>query len=345
VKSWYLLCLVALAAIVVACTASPPPRFPHRFHLAKRECGAPDDPGCLSCVSCHAVADKSTAHHLPDEKTCARCHKADAHERRAKLPAAADLPRPNGTITFDHARHLAMNEIQGQCVGCHAGVVADGKPALPPMKQCFSCHEHEKHWNEGKCTPCHDQRELVNVMPQTFLRHAGDFARMHGKLAATEGKLCQSCHAQADCDICHDTTQALTVEKRRPDAILSNQVHRGDFVSRHAMEAQATPAKCLSCHTPQTCDSCHAERGVSGNVVGSPNPHPPGWVGSDPGVASGHGRDARRDILLCASCHEQGPATNCIRCHRVGGYGGNPHPKGWFSTLSEQSEMCRYCHG
>jgi hypothetical protein len=168
---------------------------------------------------------------------------------------------------------------------------------------------------------------------------------MHGKLAATETKLCQSCHAQADCDVCHDTTQALMVERKRPDAIESQQVHRGDFLSRHAMEAQATPAKCLSCHTPQTCDSCHAERGVSGNVLGSPNPHPPGWVTGDMTAASGHGRDARRDILLCASCHEQGPATNCIRCHKVGGYGGNPHPKGWFSTLSEQSEMCRYCHG
>jgi hypothetical protein len=85
-------------------------------------------------------------------------------------------------------------------------------------------------------------------------------------------------------------------------------------------------------------------RGVSANRVGARNPHPPGWVGSNPNARSFHGREARRDILLCASCHDQGPATNCIRCHKVGGFGGNPHPGGWRSTQSESSTMCRYCH-
>lgn len=335
--------LVAVMAAAAACSTRPPPGFPHRAHLAKTECGAtPSDPGCLSCVSCHAVTETSPAHHLPDESTCARCHRTDAHERRAK--SHAELARPNGTIAFDHARHLSMREINGQCVGCHAGVVSDGKPSLPPMKQCFSCHEHDAEWKRGECTPCHDRAELVRIVPQTFARHAGSFVRNHGKVAAEQTQLCRSCHEQADCDVCHDTTQSLMVERRRPDAIESQQVHRGDFLSRHAMEAQATPARCLSCHTPQTCDACHAERGVSGNVLGARNPHPAAWITGDASSPSGHGREARRDILLCASCHEQGPATNCIRCHRVGGYGGNPHPRGWFSTLGVQSEMCRYCH-
>jgi hypothetical protein len=83
---------------------------------------------------------------------------------------------------------------------------------------------------------------------------------------------------------------------------------------------------------------------VSGNRLGATNPHPPGWVGNDVRSADFHGRQARRDIASCAGCHEQGPATNCIRCHKVGAYGGNPHPHGWQSARGPGSAMCRYCH-
>ena len=41
--------------------------------------------------------------------------------------------------------------------------------------------------------------------------------------------------------------------------------------------------------------------------------------------------------------NEQG--VNCIRCHQVGSYGGNPHPRGWQSARSPKDSMCRYCHG
>jgi hypothetical protein len=139
-------------------------------------------------------------------------------------------------------------------------------------------------------------------------------------------------------------TQDLTIERRRPERIDRNFVHRGDFITRHAIEAESQPARCLSCHTPETCDSCHVARGVSANRILGRNPHPPGWVGTAPGDHSRHGREARRDILSCASCHEQGASTNCIRCHKVGAFGGNPHPGGWRSTQSESSKMCRYCH-
>jgi hypothetical protein len=181
-------------------------------------------------------------------------------------------------------------------------------------------------------------------LPQTFLRHDQGFLRHHGQLAAEEQKLCQSCHTQEQCNGCHDVTQELSVERRRPEKIESTRVHEGDFLTRHALEAQSQPARCASCHAPQTCDDCHRERGVSGTRAGGRNPHPPGWVGTHSSGSNFHGREARRDLLLCASCHDQGPLTNCIRCHQVGAYGGNPHPGGWRSTQSPSEGMCRYCH-
>jgi len=256
---------------------------------------------------------------------------------------AVQPERATGEIHFDHTSHLRLGQIQGQCVPCHAGVVKGGS-RLPPMKECFSCHEHEEQWERGECAPCHDRKELSHSLPRTFLKHEGNFARHHGDLAARDGRLCQSCHEQTDCDDCHDVTQNMSVERRRPENVDRNFVHRGDFLVRHAIEAQSEPSRCVRCHEPSTCDACHVERGVSGNRLDARNPHPLGWVGNDPGAQSLHGREARRDILLCASCHDQGPATNCIRCHRVGGYGGNPHPGGWKSGRSTGEEMCRYCH-
>jgi hypothetical protein len=338
-----LLAVVVSAVVAIACTSASEQHFPHVLHLAKIGCDTSKAASCLDCTTCHAVAGKDRAHHLPDVALCETCHKKDVHALAAII--GQEPTRPNGPVTFDHSRHLAMADIGGQCVGCHEGVVVSGVPRLPPMKKCFSCHQHEEEWKSGTCTPCHRSQDLRQVMPQSFLRHDGGFSRHHGQLATTEKKLCQACHAPADCDVCHDTTQDLAVERRRPDAIERSFIHRGDFLTRHAMEAQANPSRCLSCHTPQTCDTCHVERGVSGNALGARNPHPPGWVNNEPGVTSGHGREARRDILLCAGCHDQGPATNCIRCHQVGGYGGNPHPSGWRSSQSVGSEMCRYCHG
>jgi hypothetical protein len=249
-----------------------------------------------------------------------------------------------GPIGFDHDRHLDMPAIGGQCVPCHQGVVTADEPNIPPMSRCFECHEHEAQWKRGECAPCHAAKDLEGVLPQTFLRHEGDFMIRHGTLSRQQEQVCTSCHSEGDCEDCHDTAQILDIEKRRPEEVNRQFVHRGDFIVRHALEAQSQPARCQSCHEPETCDACHIQRGVSGNAISGRNPHPPGWVGTDTGALTFHGRAARRDILACASCHEQGPATNCIRCHKVGAFGGNPHPNGWRSSQSIGEEMCGYCH-
>ena len=332
----------AFAGLLAACTDRAAPRFPHRVHLAELDCGKPGKPECLSCNSCHAVSERDRAHKLPESELCAQCHRDEGHSVRAVLDAQP--ARVSGEIHFNHDQHLTMKSLAGQCVPCHAGVVEPGRSTLPPMNQCFSCHEHEQQWKRGECVPCHVQADMERTLPQTFLRHDQNFSRVHGQLARQQQQLCQACHSQAQCDDCHDLSQTLSIEKRQPERIDRRFVHRGDFIVRHAIEAESQPARCQRCHTAETCDACHVARGVSANRLGSANPHPPGWVGTNPNTRSFHGREARRDILACASCHDQGPATNCIRCHQVGGFGGNPHPRGWRSSQSESSQMCRYCH-
>jgi len=338
---WLALLLVA-AALAGACAEHATPRFPHELHLAGLACGGKGEPACLSCNNCHALANRNAGHAMPSVDRCTQCHGSD--RRMPEAVVSATPARLYGTIAFNHDRHLSMPAIAGQCVGCHSGVVKAGEPSLPAMSKCFACHEHETQWQAGQCAPCHVDTELKRLMPQTFLRHEGGFIRHHGTQAAQQKRLCQACHAQADCDSCHDVTQDLSVERRRPEAIRASFVHRGDFMTTHPLEAQSQPARCLRCHTTESCDACHLARGVSGSLIEGRNPHPPGWVGGSANAHSLHGTAARRDILACASCHDQGPATNCIRCHKVGAYGGNPHPAGWKSTRGESSQMCRYCH-
>lgn len=334
---------LTLAAFAACRSESAPTRFPHQVHLARIACGVPGKPACLSCVSCHDIATHDSGQRMPRATVCERCHR-DTHQVQAVLTIAP--VRPSGEIAIDHDKHLAMPEIRGQCVPCHAGVVDQKRPSLPPMSQCFSCHEHEQQWAQSQCTPCHEPEALRRTMPVTFLKHDTGFLRHHGSVMAErqQAQLCQSCHTQAQCQACHDVTQDLTVEARRPEKIESGQVHRGDFMARHAIEARSEPSRCLSCHTVQGCDACHVARGVSANLANPLNPHPPEWVGSNTSSSNFHGTVARRDIVACAACHEAGPATNCIRCHKVGGYGGNPHPRGWKSARGVDAEMCRYCH-
>lgn len=337
--------LALLVAVALACRAGDTPtRFPHQVHLAGIACGKPGQPACLSCATCHKVSEQDAVHRLPEAAVCDSCHQ-DAHRTRGVLESARE--RKHSDVQIDHDRHLALDGIKGQCVPCHAGVVDGARPPLPPMSQCFTCHEHETQWAQGQCTPCHDARDLTETLPETFLRHDEAFLRHHGDLMADQQQaaLCRSCHTESQCQACHDLTQDLSVEVRRPELIESGQVHRGDFLVRHAIEVGSEPARCLSCHTVETCNACHAARGVSANLADPTNPHPPEWIGNNTASSNFHGFAARRDILSCAGCHEAGPATNCIRCHQVGGYGGNPHPNGWKSVRSSGDAMCRYCHG
>ena len=342
-STWLLAGVVLLAALLAACAEKPAPRFPHRLHLSELPCGVQGKPACLTCNGCHAVSQPTREYKLPNPAMCQDCHQ---HDRPKVLATLAAIPaRPYGEIAINHDLHLDMPEIEGQCVKCHAGVVRPGESNLPAMNQCFTCHEHEQQWQRAECGPCHQAADLRRTSPRTFLEHDAGFMRHHGDLAPFEQSLCQTCHTERDCQACHDVTQGLTAELRAPERFEGPFVHQGDFMSRHAIEAQAASSRCATCHAPQTCDACHIAHGVSGNAMLARNIHPPGWVSNNAAFPSLHGTEARRDLLSCAGCHEAGPATNCIRCHQVGAYGGNPHPRGWESARSPSAEMCRYCHG
>jgi len=137
-----------------------------------------------------------------------------------------------------------------------------------------------------------------------------------------------------------------------PEEVDQKFVHRGDYLTRHQIEARHDSRYCMKCHGQYFCRSCHSLNGVAAptdaNLRGgiTRNPHPADWL--VPGSATSHGAKARQNIVQCASCHDRGGYSVCVKCHRVGGWGGSPHPPGWSwrdkSNQCRHSAMCATCH-
>jgi hypothetical protein len=342
--------VIALACVLgAACTARLWTRFPHSKHLGTSDCGGAGQKPCLRCTTCHAgETEEAVAWKKPGAEKCGGCHEmqqAKYHDALATRGPGAPQPA-SLKVRFNHEKHLAMPDIKGQCLECHQGAVGDtsGKPLFPPMAKCLGCHEHQEEFAQNSCNRCHAPSDLRALKPVSFLAHSEGWMRRHGSFAREAQPQCTTCHAQAKCDSCHDATQPLRPEQRAPEKVESSFVHRFDFLSRHAIESRSQPALCVSCHQRQDCDACHVRRGVSGGSADPRNPHLPNWAVGTFSTSNEHGKAARRDIASCAACHDQGAASNCVRCHKVGAFGGSPHPPGWRSSQPMNTPSCIPCH-
>ncbi len=344
-----LLAVLGLAAAVLGCGAKvaskhaekqAPYVFPHAPHVEAD----------VACTRCHAgIAEASKLEagvrhvKLPDHPSkaelCSDCHDTDP---KIDVPARDAAPR----FKFSHSDHLA--EVDNDCKRCHEQLPEKGdkEPKRPPMAACTSCHNHGQDFAAGRCSPCHV--DLKGYKPETAFSHQGDWGRAHGALAKPSADACASCHDQTYCAECH---AAATTPARAsivyPERVERSFIHRGDYVSRHMVDAGVTPASCRRCHGTAFCDACHTQQNIKEGAAGTRNPHPSGWAVRG-GGAQFHGDAARRDVSSCAGCHDHGAASLCVGCHRVGGIGGNPHPSSFISKHQGEDRtknaVCTVCH-
>jgi hypothetical protein len=338
---------VAAAATAAACAGilglrGPSGRpFEHRAHTQKG----------ISCLSCHTGVDKANETgplHLPDEAKCRTCHEKPHDERpclqcHGQPYTAQDLVQTRDHLLFRHDRHLAVEELGGNCVRCHSDVAQEGATLRPRMATCLSCHQHSNQYDNRRCDACHVNLETEGTRPQSHLIHEGDFVREHGVRAQGQVDLCQTCHSESFCASCHGVTTPALPSVMKFDDPAEASVHRAGFRSRHSDAARAEPGLCTTCHAQQFCRSCHDDKGLGAGAELPRSPHPPGWVSASPG-GNEHGLAARRDPASCASCHSGPGEALCVSCHKVGGVGGNPHPPGWDSDRSLADLPCRLCH-
>lgn len=334
--------VVAAAALAAGCTSkgkaperaeNPPYVFPHSPHVEND----------VKCDLCHPGLDDAgkldpAVRHVklnPKDKACADCHGDEI--AGIKVPKRVKEFR----LTFSHADHLF--QVDGKCQGCHQKLPEKGDAAAeaPPMSACTGCHNHQKDFDEARCTPCHVDLKAFPLKPLTEFAHKGDFKRTHGALARTSAATCATCHDQTYCVDCHSpATTPMGPALRWPELVERDFIHRGDYVSRHMIEAGANPASCTKCHGAAFCESCHRLQGVASlpgtTFTSDRNPHPTGWAGAP------HGKAARRNIATCASCHQANAELLCGTCHNHGPRI-NPHPPG-FDGDGKSKGVCRTCH-
>ncbi len=319
--------------------------FPHGTHVDAD----------VACTECHGGVASATrleagVRHvrIPDapskREACSGCHDTDP---KPKLPARTREFR----VRFSHADHLTRVQ---DCKSCHRQLTETGDAAAktPPMEACTSCHHHQREFAEARCMPCHV--DLRGYKPETAFRHEGSWLATHGSLARPSAESCAQCHDQTYCVSCHSSATApMRLENLFPERVDRGFIHRGDYVSRHMIEAGANPASCRRCHGSGFCESCHTLQNVTAGSSLSPLRRPDSHAGTDwVNLTEGgrHKQAARRDIASCAGCHDQGPQANCTSCHQSqpGGTGRNPHPAKFLSTHDRgdiaKNAMCRACH-
>jgi hypothetical protein len=333
------LLLLPLALLAFGCqksavkaeNAAPQPyKFPHGIHV---ESG-------VACVDCHAPILKASALRegaidvqVPTKsEVCAACHDP--------IPDYKPVQRFTPVVRFDHAAHIPrLKGAKDECQGCHSKIAEPGSfnVEVPPMATCTACHNHRQDYAVGRCTPCHRDLKLYEKPVKDF-SHEASWLETHGKWAMASVSSCSSCHDQTMCSQCHTaTTRPMPPSIQFPEKVASDFIHRGDWISRHAIEQQADPASCTKCHGTGYCQSCHSFQGVAPGGASIRDPHPSGWI-------SIHGQAARQNILSCAGCHNQGANSLCVACHTSGRV--NPHPPGWKGTRAQidGNTMCKVCH-
>jgi hypothetical protein len=308
----------------------------------------------VECLTCHETLydQKSLAQPtLPAEDVCLQCHKAEKEKGNCgfchtDVRKASPWPQKEQTIEMSHAAHIERTK--EQCTVCHTRFPEPVRTASmsPAMSSCLSCHEHRQEYDDGRCTRCHKDLTRYPTLPVSLYSHRGDFVHEHARPARAAGATCSECHEQTFCSDCHAATVATRIEVKLPERLEAYFIHRNDYLGRHSIEAKADPAQCRRCHGSSFCEDCHRAQNLSSLSATPRDPHPPGW--SLPGSAQFHGTAARRDIVSCASCHDQGARSICVDCHKVGGIGGNPHPPGWTSRHNSgeirTNGMCAACH-
>ena len=325
----------------------------------------------VDCLTCHEGIFDQTAlgqpGAFPKEKVCLGCHQK---EKDAGNCGMCHLQAKPGTfvtkpsqLIMNHAKHLEKDE---RCEVCHLVLPAKeqlDKP-VPPMSTCLGCHAtqadagvadagiagagfHQRQFDNGQCYACHVDLTHYPLKPSTVFSHQGNFTRNHPPIARSTSASCDTCHEQNWCSDCHASkTRPMKPDVLYPERVDRNFIHRGDYITRHSIEARAGQATCQKCHAVSFCTDCHRQQRLTSDSNNPLNPHPSGWL--TPGSPLFHGTEARKDIVSCAACHDQGAASNCVTCHRVGAPGGNPHPSSFLSKHSTSEipgqPMCQSCH-
>jgi hypothetical protein len=326
--------LLAIALPVVRGWSRTPVAFPHDKHLAAD----------LACDDCHKgmTDSKDLKQGVEfDSTACANCHQPA--ELAARGFSGPPKGKASGIPLFSHNDHIAAGKA---CLDCH-GALADAAlggtgQGEPGHTVCFECHDNIVKTND--CEFCHEgMREgRLNALDRDPgimkpMSHHPAFIHDHQFQVRLDGKGCADCHRQEDfCSTCH---QGESVDYL---------VHPRNWLYEHPVAARKNLPDCSSCHDRGTfCTECHLAEGVRPEDHGDP-----GTATRTTWSAHQHAAQARRDIAICAGCHDADNLFLCARCHEAPGgrsphgpdFGSNAGHGSWHGECQTKSGACFDCH-
>jgi len=337
-------------------------KFSHKFHLHQG----------VVCRDCHTVVVASESSKdllIPKMKDCSSCHDVatetecgKCHYDEKPYPTWQKQPRE---VSFSHKFHIEKQS--PECAACHKGietVVYATNSNLPPMETCTSCHDNLSA--PKACESCHT--DVAHLYPSSH--RVGNFLKEHKKFVRTtpgQGQ-CVTCHSDNFCVECHsangllrtDVTPPTTTSPRSPSLetqkpMILERVHDLNYRMTHGIDARAHFVECSTCHVTQVfCADCHSASGDFARI--KPQSHlAPGFTTLGRGSTGGRHADlARKDIKICAACHDQdGRDPVCTLCHTdpdgIKGTHPRTHPGGFMDTThgdwhENQGSVCYNCH-
>lgn len=109
------------------------------------------------------------------------------------------------------------------------------------------------------CSDCHEARSAEFNF--AALNHDPTFLADHRSVTRQDQRSCQLCHTAAFCSDCHALRGELKPADRQQAETYRALPHRGDYLSRHRIDARIDPTSCLRCHgnpkSSQSCNPCH----------------------------------------------------------------------------------------
>lgn len=270
-------------------------KFSHKYHLKEG----------VECTSCHTKVTESvtgTEDNLPTMETCFACHDGSTAPNECttchfNADKAKDVPRiTDYQKIFAHKNHI---DRKIECSTCHIGISKVDIATLdniPTMDSCFACHDNIKA--PRRCELCHD--DLKTKRPKN---HTANWSHEHQNVAKevrSGPQECSLCHKEDFCQRCHQGDNA------------DRWTHSLNFALNHAISARGREIECQSCHEEVSfCTECHANLGIKPASHSQSN-----WANFVLGDGGGHKLQARKDMDLCASCHDLEDAEPvCVTCH------------------------------
>lgn len=110
------------------------------------------------------------------------------------------------------------------------------------------------------CLECHEEQGKGTMKSLGAFSHSPAFVKNHRFYAASDDRLCATCHKGTFCTDCHTNKIEMkpsTLHGNRPDREMP---HRGNFQTLHKIEGKLDPASCYRCHgrgNNDRCVACH----------------------------------------------------------------------------------------